>query len=61
MLELKISLEAEQDLIEIWLYIAEDHIINADRFLDKIAKKYHWLTEYSEAGVFAKRIRPRNI
>ncbi len=31
--------------------IAEDRTINADRFIDKLAKKYHWLTEFPEAGV----------
>ena len=55
-MKLEISPEAEQDLIEIWFYIAEDNPVNADRFLDKIAKKYHWLTEYSEAGVSRKEL-----
>jgi toxin ParE1/3/4 len=27
--------------------------------LDKIAKKYHWLTEYSEAGVLRKELSPK--
>jgi len=31
--ELIISTEAHQDLLDIWLYIAEDSTINADRFL----------------------------
>ncbi len=32
---LTVSPEAEQDLLEIWLYIAEDSPINADRFLER--------------------------
>jgi len=32
-----ISPEAEQDLLDIWLYIAEDSPVNADRFLDRLA------------------------
>ena len=51
MLELVISDDAEQDLIDIWNYIAEDNPINATRFLRKIADKYHWLSENNEAGV----------
>lgn len=30
------SPEAEEDLIDIWLYIAEDSLVNADRFLDRL-------------------------
>ncbi len=30
------SPEAEEDLIDIWLYIAEDSPVNADRFLDRM-------------------------
>jgi len=50
-LELVISDDTEQDLIDIWSYIAEDNPVNATRFLRKLADKYHWLTENSEAGV----------
>lgn len=28
--------EEEEDLIDIWLYIAEDQPVNADRFLDRL-------------------------
>jgi len=31
-----ITPEAEQDLIDIWLYIAEDQPINADHFLERL-------------------------
>ncbi len=30
------SPEAEQDLLDIWRYIAEDSPVNADRFLDRL-------------------------
>lgn len=33
------SPEAEADLLEIWLYIAQDSPVNADRFLDKLEDK----------------------
>lgn len=48
--ELIISPEAEADLIEIWLYIAEDSPVNADRFLDKLNDKAQKLVE-TDLGV----------
>ena len=48
--ELIISPEAEADLIEIWLYIAEDSPVNADRFLDKLNDKAQKLAE-TDLGV----------
>ena len=39
MLKLVISDDAEQDLIDIWNYIAEDNPVNATRFLRKLAGK----------------------
>jgi toxin ParE1/3/4 len=34
--ELRISPRASSDLIEIWSYIADDSIANADAFIDKL-------------------------
>lgn len=50
MLELEISAEAETDLLDIWLYIAEDQPINADRYLDKLQEKAQKLTEFPDLG-----------
>ncbi len=50
MAELIISPQAESDLIEIWLYIAEDSPVNADRFLDKLNEKAQKLAE-TDLGV----------
>ena len=50
MLELEISIDAENDLLDIWLYIAEDQPINADRFLDKLHQKALKLAEFPELG-----------
>ena len=58
MLKLVISDDAEQDLIDIWNYIAEDNPVNATRFLRKLAGKYHWLTENHEAGVNRDNLLP---
>ncbi len=49
--ELTISPEAETDLLEIWLYIAEDNPVNADRYLDKLNDKAFNLCEFSEIGI----------
>jgi len=48
---LLISPEAEQDLLDIWLYIAEDSLVNADRFLDKLKTTALKVTEFTEIGV----------
>lgn len=50
MLNLKASVEALNDLMTIWAYIAEDSPINADRFYDKLTLKFEWFCEFSEAG-----------
>lgn len=47
---LKKSPQADQDLLEIWLYIAEDSPVNADRYLDKINDTANRLAEFSDMG-----------
>ena len=46
-----ISAEAEQDVLDIWLYIAEDSPVNADRFLDRLEGKALKLAEFTEIGI----------
>lgn len=48
---LLISPEAEQDLIDIWLYIADDQPANADHFLERLQEKVQKLTEFKDLGV----------
>lgn len=50
-LKLIISPKAESDLIDIWLYIAEDQPINADRFLDRLNDVAMALAETPGMGV----------
>ncbi len=45
---------AEEDLIQIWRYIADDNEAAADRFLDRIAEVARKLAAHPEAG----RLRP---
>ncbi|MCP5210685.1 MAG: type II toxin-antitoxin system RelE/ParE family toxin [Hahellaceae bacterium] len=51
MLTLIKSSKAEEDLIDIWLYIAEDQPVNADRFLDKLNDAAMLLAESPGMGV----------
>lgn len=51
MLKLIRSAKAELDLIDIWLYIAADQPINADRFLDKLNKAAESLAETPGIGI----------
>ena len=51
MLEIEISAEAENDLLTIWLYIADDQLVNADRFLDKLMLSIEKLRQFPLMGV----------
>ena len=51
MLDIEISAEAENDLLTIWLYIAEDQPVNADRFLDKLMNSIEKLGQFPQLGV----------
>lgn len=42
--------EAENDLDEIWLYIAQDNPRSADRFLDHINEKINGLAYFPKMG-----------
>lgn len=46
--------QAEEDLIEIWVYIAQDRIGAADRVLDEIEDRFILLAENPLLG----RLRP---
>ena len=50
MVHLILSPEAEQDLIDIWSYIAADSPVNADHYIDKIYDKSIILSENPEIG-----------
>jgi toxin ParE1/3/4 len=53
-----ISPEAEQDLIDIWLYIAEDQPVNADRFLERLQEIAQKLAEFTDLGVDRLELAP---
>lgn len=53
------SPRAELDLLEIWLFIAEDSPAAADRFLDLLAQKCETLAEAPEIGPLREDLSPR--
>ena len=61
MTELIISPEAEQDLIDIWRYIASDHVDNADRFLDRLYQKAYALLEHPRMGIERSLLALRSV
>jgi len=48
----------EQDLIELWVYIAQDNPAAADRVLDEIEAKCHLLAGQPRLGPARPDIRP---
>ncbi len=46
----EIRVQAEADLLEIWLYIARDSPSSADLFLDSIDEKCNVLAQFPEIG-----------
>jgi len=46
-----ISPEAEQDLVDIWLYIAEDQPTNADQFLERLEEHAERVAEFNDMGI----------
>jgi toxin ParE1/3/4 len=47
---IKRTSQAEEDLIDIWIYIAEDKLSAADRLLDKIDAKISLLADQPRLG-----------
>ena len=50
--------QAEEDLIEIWIYIAQDNPAAADRLLDKFDSKFSLLAEQPSLGPAREDIAP---
>jgi toxin ParE1/3/4 len=44
------TVRAETDLLDIWLYIARDHIVAADRLLDVVDEKCTLLATFPNMG-----------
>ena len=50
--------EAENDLEEIWLYIAQDNPDNADKLLDEIEETSHRLAQFTNMGRNRDELHP---
>ena len=50
MTEILKTSQAETDLLEIWLYMAQDNPLAADRFLDMIERKCQLIATFPEMG-----------
>ncbi len=48
---LVLSLDAEQDLLDIWMHIAADSLTNADVFLGKLDQTMQALADFTHIGV----------
>jgi toxin ParE1/3/4 len=48
--ELRISPRAREDLIEIWSYIADDSVTNADAFIEKLYEAIEGLGRHPGSG-----------
>ncbi len=53
-----ISPQAESELLDIWLYIAKDRLLTADRFLDKLHDRIVSIAEAPLAGRPRPELRP---
>ena len=56
--KIKRTAQAEEDLIEIWIYIAQDNIQAADRLLDEFEDKFFLLGEQPRLGPKRPDIAP---
>lgn len=53
------TVQAEEDLIGIWLYIARENPAAADRVLDDIEQRIHLLVDNPQMGRFRPDIAPQ--
>lgn len=56
MFNFEISELGKQDLREIWLYIAKNSPLHADKFIDTIFQKCQFLAENPQVGIKRKEI-----
>ena len=54
----QLTAQAEEDLIEIWIYIAQDNPAAADRLFDRIYSKFSILAEQPALGPSRDDIAP---
>ncbi len=50
--------EAETDLEDIWWYIAQNNLLDADKFLDRLQEKLLKLAEFPQMSTSRDALRP---
>lgn len=58
MAELRITPRAREDLIEIWSYIADDSVTNADTFIDRLYEAIESLGRHPGSGRQREELAP---
>ncbi len=58
MLRINKSPEAESDLDEIWWYIAQDNLVNADKFIDEIETTCRKIAQFTSMGKNRDELHP---
>ena len=58
MSQLRISPSASSDLIEIWIYIPDDNVANADAFIDKLYQAIQALGRQPGSGRHREELAP---
>lgn len=58
MSEIRVSRQAEADLIEIWLAVAETSVPAADRMITRIVNKYPTLVRFPEMATRCDELAP---
>lgn len=53
-----VSLLAQADIDDIWDHIARDSLVNADRFVDRIERRFGLLADNSSLGIARDDLRP---
>ena len=56
--EIRISPRASSDLVEIWSYIADDSVANADAFIDKLDETIEALANQPGSGRRREELAP---
>jgi toxin ParE1/3/4 len=55
----RLTQQAEQDVLRIWLHIAADSMTVADRLVDEFTETYDRLAEFPNVGTSMEQYRPR--
>ena len=57
-MQYRLSSVAEEDVCDIWLYIADDNVAAADRLLDRFTRTFELLAKNPQIGQAQDHLRP---